>query len=208
MTFNSSDWYWFVGGDQTKVYSSKRNVYVDPIMDSDYQLWAANTHGATPIDSEASIWYYTKAFLPAWMFNGATFSQPGVGQYTKSQLTAYLTLSQQALFARGVSVNVNAGTSAAPLLILSDGTNSTRSDLGLLALFGQTNPTGTKTWIDNNGNATVLTGAQLIVLATLVGNWLTATYSAIPGLVQEITAGTITTFAQIDAAFAAVPSGS
>jgi hypothetical protein len=100
--------------------------------------------------------------------------------------------------AAGVTVNVAAaGEGAVP--ILCDGTNGTQASLALLALYGQVNPAGTKTWLDNNGEATILTGAELVQLATLVGNWITDTYAALAGLVDQIAAGTITTTDQIDA---------
>lgn len=121
-------------------------------------------------------------------------------------LQTYIWQSQRARLATGVSVNVNAGTTDAALMVLADGKDSTRADLAMLALYGQTNPTGQKTWIDNNNTVTVLTGAQLVNLATLVGNWITDTYAAIPNIVAGIQSGTITTYAQIDAAFAAITS--
>ena len=114
-------------------------------------------------------------------------------------LAGYASASWNSILAAGRIFNVAA--SGAAVSVLCDGTNSTRADLALLALFGQANPTGTKTWIDNNGVSTVLTGAQFVTLATLAGNWVSDTYPALQTLLGEINATppTITTTAQIDA---------
>lgn len=48
------NWYWFVAGDQTKVFSSAAGDYV-PISDPAYIAWASD--GTTPqnIDTEANL---------------------------------------------------------------------------------------------------------------------------------------------------------
>jgi hypothetical protein len=74
--FNARDWYWSVGGDTTKIYSSKHNAYVDPETDADYAVWARG-HGPhpTPVESEADIWFYMQEFLPASAWDGTTISK-------------------------------------------------------------------------------------------------------------------------------------
>ncbi len=119
---------------------------------------------------------------------------------TVPQLLGYAEAKQQAILKAGKTFNV-AASGAAAVNVLCDGTNATRADLSMLALYGQQNPSGSKTWVDNNGLATVLTGAQLVTLATLAGNWITETYATIATVSAEIiaTPTTITTTAQIDA---------
>lgn len=39
--FNPTDWYWIVGGDETKVFSSASGNYVQP-SDATYQAWLAD----------------------------------------------------------------------------------------------------------------------------------------------------------------------
>jgi hypothetical protein len=99
-----------------------------------------------------------------------------------------------------------AASGAAAVNILCDGTSSTRGDLAMLALSGQANPIATKTWLDNNGVSTVLTGTQFVSLAMQIGNWIDDTYAAVAPIVAAINASppTITTFAQIDTEFASV----
>ena len=118
-------------------------------------------------------------------------------------LKGYALQAQAEHLLAGQTFNV-AASGATPVQVLCDGTNDTRADLALLALFGQDNPAGTKTWLDNTGKTTVLTGAQLVTLATLAGNWIADTYPALVGVMGGIAAGTVTTTAEIDAAFAAV----
>ena len=97
-------------------------------------------------------------------------------------------------------IDFNVGTSSAQVIVLCDGTNSTRADLALLALYGQSQPDGTKTWIDNFGKTTSLTGTQLVSLATSAGDWISDCYGALADIVSQITAAkpTITTTAQVD----------
>ena len=86
--FDPTNSYWIVAGDDARVYSSRRNVYVEA-TDPEYVAWREATgFGATSVDSEATIWFYTQAYLPEWMFDGATFSQPAEGQYTDAQIAA------------------------------------------------------------------------------------------------------------------------
>ena len=120
------------------------------------------------------------------------------GGPSKAALTAYANEAWSAVLAKGQVFDV-AAAGAAPVNILCDGANTTRADLGLLALFGQTNPSGSKTWIDNAGVSTVLTGAELVQLSTLAGNWIADTYPALQILLGQIAAGTVTTTAQVDA---------
>ncbi len=118
-------------------------------------------------------------------------------------LRAYAASALAAKFAAGETFNVAASGSVA-LPILCDGTNDTRADLGLLALYGQDNPTGTRAWIDNDGVASVLTGAQFVTLATLAGTWVSDCYPVLATILAGIASGKVTAAAQIDAAFAAV----
>ncbi|WP_158812074.1 hypothetical protein [Beijerinckia sp. L45] len=115
-----------------------------------------------------------------------------------ANLALYAAKVQTAVLAKGQTFNV-ATSGATAINVLCDATNDTRSDLALLALFGQQNPTGSKSWLDNNGNVTALTGAECVQLATLAGTYIDSVYAAMGTLLSQITAGTVTTTAQIDA---------
>ncbi|WP_375455648.1 hypothetical protein [uncultured Methylobacterium sp.] len=119
----------------------------------------------------------------------------------KTMLAAFARRGWAAVLAHGVVVNV-AEAGAAPVPVLCDGTNQTRADLGLLALFGQAYPAGTKTWIDNEGVVTMLTGAQLVRLSTLVGEWISSTYPRLGAIEARIAAGTLADLPAVDAAVA------
>lgn len=134
----------------------------------------------------------------AWLADGNTPAPtpgPTVGELVASAEKAWRTMLLE-----GQSFDV-AASGAAAVPIFCDGTNDTRADLALLALYGQQNPAGTKTWVANNGVTTSLTGAELVTLATLAGNWVSDTYPALMTLIGDITAEspTVTTTAQIDA---------
>jgi hypothetical protein len=116
-----------------------------------------------------------------------------------TSLLAYASRKQSQLLTAGQTFNVTPGA-ATPLNVLCDGLSSTRADLALLALFGASNPTGTQQWITNEGVAITLTGVELTTLATLAGNWVAHTYTALAAVNAAINANppTITTTAQID----------
>lgn len=52
--YTPSDWYWYVGGDKTKVYSSAVGDYV-PNADPTFQAWVAGGGIATNIANEAEL---------------------------------------------------------------------------------------------------------------------------------------------------------
>lgn len=136
-----------------------------------------------------------------WSYDGVSLTAPGftAPPLTAADLVASAKRMQEQVLATGITVNV-AASGASAINILADGTNDTRADLALLALYGQANPTGTKTWLDNNGVSTVLTGVELVMLATLIGNWVSATYPVLATVIADIAAGSVTTPAQIVAA--------
>ena len=112
-------------------------------------------------------------------------------------LLAYANGAQGRVLAKGSFFNV-AAVSAAPVMILCDGTSATRADLALLAL-----PTpGVATnhsWVDNNGVSTTLTDAEAARLALLVRGWVANTFATLALVLAQIKAGNLTTSAQIDA---------
>lgn len=52
--YTPADWYWIVGGDESKVYSSKSGDYV-PVSDAAYQAWTSDGTVPTRTDSAASL---------------------------------------------------------------------------------------------------------------------------------------------------------
>lgn len=186
------DWYWLA--DDGRVYASARNVVVDK-TDKDF-VAAQSSGGVTrwPVDETGA--QTTASMQDVVKVYGLAVPGP-------ASLAAYAASALEAKFAAGETFNVAAQDQPA-VNVLVDGTNDTRADLGLLALFGQQNPTGTKTWLDNAGVTTQLTGAQLVTLTTLVGTWVSDCYPVLASVLAGVAAGSITTTAAIDQAFAAV----
>ena len=54
MPYNPLDWYWTVGSDATKVYSSKLGGYV-PAADATYQAWRAAGNNPSSVINEAEL---------------------------------------------------------------------------------------------------------------------------------------------------------
>ncbi|MDR3503119.1 MAG: hypothetical protein P4L79_11135, partial [Legionella sp.] len=116
---------------------------------------------------------------------------------TPISLYDYAAIAHNNVLMKGITVNV-AASGQPPVNILCDGSSSTRADLGLLALFGQVNPTGTKTWVDNNNISTIITGLQCISLATQIGEWIDNTYVILGQILASISATYTGTTEQID----------
>ena len=54
MLYNAADWFWIVGGNDTKVYASARGAIV-VTSDAQYQAWLAAGAVPTPIDSMENL---------------------------------------------------------------------------------------------------------------------------------------------------------
>ena len=54
MNYNPRDHYWFVNGDETQVYSSRRGTYVAP-EDADYTAWLESGGVVSRIGSEYEL---------------------------------------------------------------------------------------------------------------------------------------------------------
>ena len=170
---------------------------LDPITDTpSAALVRRDADGALiPADPANTDWQAYQSWLGA----GNSPTTPEVTS-SPASLVAYAQAAQRAVLTKGQTFDV--ATSGQPAVsILCDGTNDTRADLALLALFGQINPTGMKDWLDNNGKTTSLTGSQFVALATLAGDWVSDTYQTIGGIITGILASppTVTTTAEIDA---------
>lgn len=52
--YNPSNWYWIVGGDESRVFSSAAGNYV-PANDATYQAWLAVNENPTRIETESAL---------------------------------------------------------------------------------------------------------------------------------------------------------
>jgi hypothetical protein len=70
-SFYPHEWYWYVGGDTSQVYSSKLNAYVSP-SDQGFADWKARfERDASNVLDENDLGYY---MTPIW---GAAFPPAG-----------------------------------------------------------------------------------------------------------------------------------
>lgn len=53
-SFDPANWYWYVGGDQSKAYSSAAGGYVQS-SDAKFQAWVADGTTPTAIDTEFNL---------------------------------------------------------------------------------------------------------------------------------------------------------
>jgi hypothetical protein len=191
MAFNMRDHYWFVGGDQSQVYSSNRNIYVLS-SDQAYIDWGGITSN---IASEAELWAYLQSILPAWMYDGTnTFVQPSVGAYTTAQLKSYAEVSR---------TNKSDGGMVAETIPINTDTFS-RTRISNARTAAQADAAYTTTLLGSDGTLYPVNATQIIAISNDViafGTNLADTYATVHG---DIDAGTITTLQQIDTAFAAV----
>lgn len=114
---------------------------------------------------------------------------------SKAQLVAYADAKRQSIAAGGITVNV--GTAANPIECLVSTDAAGIADLQLL--LAQASATGQTTWYQSNGNLTVTT-AQIQAIQSAVATFVASVYRAYSAVAAEISAATITTTAQIDAA--------
>lgn len=83
--------------------------------------------------------------------------------------------------------------------IKADATGSTVAYLMAEAQWGAANLTATDNWIDNDNFATVVTGADYVAIAPMVGMYAKLIYGTqLASVLSSISAGTITTTTQID----------
>ena len=110
-------------------------------------------------------------------------------------LPAYLAATAQAVSDCGITVNI--GTTASPVTVSADTTDSGRVDvLGLMAEAALGLPL---TWYQSTGNITI-TAAQLQTIALAIGAHRATCVALATALAAQIAAGTVATPAQIDAA--------
>src|SRR5262245_8997549 len=186
------DWYWTIGG-KSGVYSSKRNIYV-PETDDEYEAWRARNPMMEPpnVPTEADVWFYVQNYLPLWVWNGTTMSQPGAGQYTKDQLVNYNGLAR---FAK-----VDGGMVAAGVPVKTD--ERSRNFIQGGRMLAEADPDWTTKWLGSDGNIYDVDAAQMIEMSTVVGTHTNQCYLVFDQVNTGVTLGSITTTAQIDTAYA------
>jgi Domain of unknown function (DUF4376) len=194
MLTNPRNWYWQVASNADGIYSSKTNTYVDP-GDADYVAWLGDgLRAPIPIPDEVVLWGVIKPNIPQmpdWLFNGVTFAQPAVGEYTKEQLADYAGDVRWQAEITGTS-----------------GGTAYRSDRLSRALMSTTlgyvraNAALTVEWKALDGTFSTLSATQMETVNSDINAHVEQCYAAEKTTKADIDAGTITTLEQIDAVFA------
>lgn len=176
--FNPRMWFWFVGGDETKVFSSATGNYV-PLTDPNY-LKFANDMRPTNIASEDEL------------IDVLAEQAPDVVVTTQKGLMAYAARKRYAKEVGGTVVNSVAYPSD----------RETQAKFVSAVVMAQLNTSATFQWKVADGTFVSLDAAGLITVASAVGAFVQTCFAAESTVVAGIKAGTTTTAAQIDAAFA------
>lgn len=192
MNFNARNWYWLVAGNPG-VYSSAANIYV-PVTDPIYRAWCDAGFIPARINSEAEIWPYVSSFLPAWLFDGASFAQPAVGAYMPAQLSNYAASVRYDKEVAGITVGGAAlATDRGSQAMINGAFNMAMRDSGF-----------STQWKTSGGAFQRVDAPTIIALATAVGAHVAVCFAKESEVAAGIAAGTIKTLSDIDAAFAQI----
>ena len=194
--FKPQDWYWSVANQNTAlVYSSARNIYVDPSTDTNYGNWLTSTglSGPYQVASESDIWYYTQSFMPVWWFDTTTnmMSQPSAGNWYKGQLNNYNAVVRYS--------HVNGGMVAAGIPVNTDDYSRNLIQGGYT--LAQANPNFTTQWYGSDGNWYLVDAAQMIQMGNTVGTHTNDCFTVFAEQGQAILTNATTQPSQIDAAY-------
>lgn len=196
--FNAADWYWRVANDPSKIYSSKRNLYVGP-MDADYVAWlvAQGVPAAVPIASEGEVWDYVKGMHPAWVLDPSTgsFAYPGQNLYSKGQLKNYS-------FEKRVLAE-NSGMNSATV----GGRVRTDEHAKTLIMMAASQADGDPGYMTRSispDGLAQLNATQVLAVEGELATFVEGVFNTYAQLDADITGGTVTQLSEIDAAYAAV----
>jgi hypothetical protein len=193
---NVADHYWSIGGSTTAYYQSKSNTMVPP-NDPDFAAWLALYANPTAIANEAELAVVLQAYgskLPAWLFTAASFIQPAPSVYSKSQLAAY---SADARYRKA-----SGGCTIGGKPYLTDPV--ARNTVGSAHDYAVANPGHITDWKLADGTFIQLDEAQLAHVLQQMATFVQACFTCESTNFTGINAGSMTTLAQIDAAFAAI----
>jgi hypothetical protein len=176
--YNPSDWYWIIGGSATDVWSSARAMSV-PIADATYTDWMNAGNTATAIASLTELY--------------AVLAQ----QFPAGSLPTYNPDARSRKATGGVII-----TSISPIAFMSDPVS--RNTLANADSFAKANPGHITDWKLSDGSFIKLNEAQLATALNDMATFVQSCFTKESDNLTAINGGTITTIAQIDAAFAAI----
>ena len=177
--YTPSDWYWFIGSDDTQVWSSKRYNLV-PVGDAEYAAWLDLDPGNLPTKVP------TMAELEAVL----------AAQYPAGSLVTYNTDARERRINDGIMVG---GVPFATDPI-------TQAELNGAYIFTQSNVGATFQWKLPDGSFVTLDKQAVQDVQGHLTDFKSKCFACEDDTLTEIEGSTITTLAQIDAAYAAVPN--
>jgi len=201
--FDPRDWYWSIGGGATRaaprIYGSRRNIYVEE-TDPEYQIWAHQWAPPNKSDDEAGIWHLLQDVIPAWLYDGETFSQPAAGQYTKPQLQRYSAMIRW-------QTETTPITGPAPKKIPLKMDDRSKQMIGNAAATARASSTFTTKWVGADGQIYPVTASDIIGMSDAVSARVDACFETYAATDAQILAGAVTTLEAIEAAYASMVVG-
>lgn len=177
MIYDVQNWYWLVGGDQSKVYSSARCSFV-PVADSQYIAFVNAGGGATPIASLDDL------------------AQVFATQYPGGMLLTYANARQWAKVIGGYATTIGEQQ-----IVFPTTPDSMSLISGKAQRLQQPNPPTSINWQIGPTTFVDIPAADFTSLATEIADFVQATFDTLKTVFAQIEAGTITTREQIDQAF-------
>jgi hypothetical protein len=192
--------YWVIGSETTKVYFSGTNVRVDT-TDSDYQTWLNAGNTAAPTPNEVDLWGSLQATVPqnfpAWLFNGTTFIQPAVNNFTPAQIKAYAALARYDKETGGINYTPASGPSQGIRLLL-DTRRESVVNINNAVLAAQADSAYTTSWKCRDGTFHPIDATTAIQMGANVQKHVKLCFDT------ELTCQSYTTTVAVDDAFSAI----
>jgi hypothetical protein len=179
MYYQPSNWYWTIGADTGNVWSSARAMLV-PISDPGYVAWQGPDgrvppNMATMADLEDTLRQVFPAGTPKTYAADLRYRKASGGVIISS-------LSPAAFYTDPVS----------------------RNTIDSAHNYAVANPGVTTQWKMSDGTFIQVDEAKLLTMVNTVAGFVQACFTCESNMVTGINGGSITTLAQIDAAFAAI----
>jgi len=184
-TYDPYNWYWLA--DDARLFSSSRATLIQP-DDADYVAWTEAGNAPTPWPRDAAGEQTTEAL--------------------QEVLTPYGLFIDLVAYAANVRFNHVSGgltvTSISPVPFTSD--PASRNALVNANEYAKATPGATVNWKFSDGSFMELDGAQLATATAAMATFVQDCFTCESNTDAAIEAGTITTQAEVDAAFAAIPN--
>lgn len=174
------NWYWFIGADTNNVWSSARATLV-PTSDQAYTDWTNASPGnlARSVATMADVENILRGTYPP----GTPKTYAADVRYRKAS--------------GGVIIQ-----SLSPALFLTDAVS--RNTMGSALSYAKDNPGATMHWKMSDGTFITVVEADLLKMVNTTAGFVQSCFTCEGDMVAGIDGSTITTLAQIDAAFAAI----